>query len=69
MTDPTEPDPFDDPSYQAFVEGAAKHCRCCSCCRNPPCDGVLAGGMCDEFGCVHERDGYDMSEEDFCDDD
>lgn len=23
MTDPTEADPFDDPSYQAFIEDAA----------------------------------------------
>jgi hypothetical protein len=37
----------DDPEYQAWVESMAKHCRC----RNGdvPCDGVLAGGPCDEM--------------------
>lgn len=36
-----------DPEYQAFVEGQLKHCRCAS--RYAPCDGVLAGGMCDDM--------------------
>lgn len=39
----------DDAQYQAFVESMVKHCRCApphSC----PCDGVLAGGLCDEMG-------------------
>ena len=35
-----------DPEYLRFVEGQRKHCRCS---RNSPCDGVLAGGMCDDF--------------------
>lgn len=45
------------------IEEMMKHCRCCPCCRNPPCDGVMAGGLCDEFGC--EDDEYrDDREED-----
>ena len=32
--------------YQAFVESQLPHCRCRSGDR--PCDGVLAGGLCDE---------------------
>ncbi len=33
-------------AYQRFLEGMAKHCRCGGIyC---PCDGVLAGGLCDE---------------------
>ena len=35
----------DSPEYQAFVEEQAKYCRC----TRGPCDGVLAGGMCDEL--------------------
>ena len=38
------PDPPED-DEAAFMEEMAKHCRCTS----GPCDGVLAGGMCDEF--------------------
>lgn len=34
----------DDPNYQAWVDGMARHCRCSRDC---PCDGVLAGGLCD----------------------
>lgn len=41
-----EPDPFDSPEYQAFVESMAKHCRCS---HGGPCAGVLAGGPCDEI--------------------
>lgn len=35
----------DDPDYQAFLAGAARHCTC----SHGPCDGVLAGGMCDDY--------------------
>lgn len=38
-------DMTDDPAYQAWVESMAKHCRCSHDC---PCDGVLAGGLCDD---------------------
>lgn len=37
-----------DAAYQQFVEESAKHCRCQA--PHPcPCDGVLAGGICDEM--------------------
>lgn len=36
-------DPFDQPEYQDFVEECAKGCMC----ENAPCDGCLAGGVCD----------------------
>lgn len=39
-------DPYSTPEYAAFVESMAKHCRCTRSCL---CDGVLAGGMCDEI--------------------
>ena len=35
-----------DPEYQRFVEGQRRFCRCS---RDSPCDGVLAGGMCDDI--------------------
>jgi hypothetical protein len=35
----------DDPEYQAFAESMLPHCRCK---QNAPCDGVLAGGLCDD---------------------
>jgi hypothetical protein len=41
-------DPTDDPAYQVFVNECAKHCTC----QAPwpcPCDGVLAGGLCDQM--------------------
>lgn len=33
--------------YQRFVESCVPFCHCCS--ENRPCDGVLAGGMCDDI--------------------
>lgn len=36
----------DSPEYQAFVESMVPHCRCAN---NRPCDGVLAGGLCDDI--------------------
>lgn len=39
-------DPYDTPEYAAFVEEMAKHCHCEPLDRRP-CDGVLAGGLCD----------------------
>ena len=34
----------DDPSYQDLVVELAKECRCPG---DRPCDGLLAGGLCD----------------------
>lgn len=39
---------FASADYAAFAEEQAKHCRCAPGER--PCDGVLAGGICDELG-------------------
>lgn len=54
---------LNSPEYQAFVETAAKHCRC----SHGPCDGVLAGGMCDELNLFDEDDDewtdYDYGDE------
>ena len=38
----------DDPSYQALVEELAKQCDCLPP-HLRPCDGLLAGGPCDEL--------------------
>ncbi len=40
-----EEDWRDSPEYQAFLESCAKECRC----THSICDGVLAGGLCDEL--------------------
>lgn len=53
MTTPTyatnaqidEADPFQSEEYARFVESMVPYCHCSS--RNCPCDGVLAGGLCD----------------------
>lgn len=44
-----EPDTYQSEEYNRFVEESANHCEC----RAPyprPCDGVLAGGLCDGRG-------------------
>lgn len=38
-------DPYDTDEYQAFVDSMVPYCHCA---RNRPCDGVLAGGICDD---------------------
>lgn len=40
-------DPFETEEYQRFVESMCEHCHCIE--SNRPCDGVLAGGLCDGF--------------------
>jgi len=40
------------------VEALIKHCRCAPCCQTHPCDGVMAGGMCDEAECWCDGDCY-----------
>lgn len=42
---PTDADPFQSADYQRFVESMVPHCRCSG---DRPCDGVLAGGLCDD---------------------
>ena len=47
MIDPNqEPDSYETTEYADFVESMLPHCHCA---RNRPCDGVLAGGMCDDI--------------------
>lgn len=42
-----DPDPYQTMEYQRFVESMVPHCRCRS--QDCPCDGVLAGGLCDDI--------------------
>jgi hypothetical protein len=49
-------DPFESLEYQSFEEEQAKHCRCT---HNRPCEGVLAGGPCDEWIDDEDEDDYD----------
>lgn len=48
-TSPMESDPYQSEEYQKFVEESAKECHCHPDCGRP-CDGVLAGGLCDGRG-------------------
>lgn len=60
----------DDPSYAAFVKAALGWCRCCQQCGGAPCNGCLAGGVCDcdELSCIcfdswpGDADGDDWNE-------
>lgn len=45
--------PQDDPAYQEMVDELAKICRCKG--MDKPCDGLLAGGLCDHLD-FSERD-------------
>ena len=49
-------DPTEDEEYQRFVESMAEHCRCTPEFMRP-CDGLLAGGLCDDLH--FEEDGED----------
>lgn len=40
-------DPFSSEEHAKFVESMIPHCHCAE--RNRPCDGVLAGGLCDNI--------------------
>lgn len=49
----------EDPYYHAHVRAAALACHCCPVCCSPPCDGCLAGGVCDDAACrCDELDEY-----------
>ena len=41
----TPANPFESEDYQRFVESMVPYCHCKA--DNCPCDGVLAGGLCD----------------------
>lgn len=45
MSEQVESDPYQSEEYARFVASMVPHCHCCE--RNRPCDGVLAGGICD----------------------
>ena len=45
-----------DEARDIFYAEMAKHCRCCGSCSPRPCDGVCAGGMCDEARCSCDDD-------------
>jgi hypothetical protein len=59
-------DPFESPEYAAFVESMVPHCHCSP--SHQPCDGVLAGGLCDNIRDDREdwRDEGGVEEEDSC---
>ena len=59
-------DPFASASYARFVSSMRKYCHCCSQCAQTPCDGVLAGGMCDEW-CTCDDTGYESNYHDIDD--
>ena len=37
--------------YDRFVASCLKDCRCCRACNWRPCEGAMAGGLCDELDC------------------
>lgn len=61
------PETSHDEAYQLFVQDSVKHCDCCPLCSEVPCDGVLAGGICDRLcNCAEIEDGDpDIREHDF----
>lgn len=64
--DPAEPKPdhdapWDDPEYDKFVASLVPHCRCAN---DRPCDGVLAGGLCDDIQDDRHPDDSPLDEED-----
>ena len=60
---PQYENPHDSPEYQAFVEEMAKTCKCCPELR--PCDGCLAGGICDQTECSRCRNDDNDYQEDW----
>lgn len=61
MSQPTtNPDPYQSEEYQRFVESMVQECHCKE--SNRPCDGVLAGGLCD--GIEEEPERYEDKEDD-----
>jgi hypothetical protein len=54
-------DPYESAEYQRFVESMVEHCHCHE--GNRPCDGVLAGGLCDGIKGPGEDDYEDILRE------
>lgn len=54
-------DPYQTKEYQRFVESMVPHCRCREADR--PCDGVLAGGPCDD---VQNEETEETEDEEKC---
>jgi hypothetical protein len=40
-----------------------KHCTCCPQCQHKPCDGVMAGGMCDDACDCDDREEWSNDDE------
>lgn len=49
----------DDPEYQAWINSCCEKCTC----DHKPCDGIMAGGLCDEIN-RHDHDDFAEDEED-----
>jgi hypothetical protein len=47
-----------DPEYQKLVDDLAAKCRCRPASMRP-CDGLLAGGLCDDLNLEDDRDADD----------
>lgn len=54
-------DPYNDVAYQEFVESMVPHCHCDE--RFRPCDGILAGGVCDQIKDERDEPPYDSDDE------
>jgi hypothetical protein len=50
--------PYESVEYERFVQSMVKHCHCDP--EYQPCDGVLAGGMCDD---MHRSEREELEEE------
>lgn len=56
----------DDEDYkppQYVMNRWKRACSCCPECNPHPCDGVKAGGMCDQMPCMCCDDDYEYFEE------
>ncbi len=51
-------DPYESEEYHKFVQSMVEHCHC-EPYENRPCDGVLAGGLCDGVIEIERRDDGD----------
>ena len=50
-------DIMDNPKYIQWLYDLAKDCKCCPDCSEQPCEGLMAGGLCDEM-CMCDDDFY-----------